>query len=519
MEHIIGLRGSFWRKAFFAGVLVIMADVLLFDKSVGGSIIGVFMAAWAGLSVGAHRAGWRNVWSLTAFGLAAGFAAVMTYDPSFLGFVMFLGTLTLAVLLTGIKGAADAWYWFKRLSFHAVATPFAPLFDLNRMAKARRRSGGKRSISQLITNLVLPVIGTLLFLSLFALANPIISGFLNKIQLGNLDENDVGRILFWGIVFVSVWSTLRPFQPKILFNRLAETEPGRMAGVTVASVTLSLITFNLLFALQNGMDLIYIWGDVRLPDAFTLAEYAHRGAYPLIVTALLAGLFVLVTTHPRSEMAGNKAIRALIIIWVAQNLFLVASTIERTLLYIESYSLTELRISALLWMGLVAIGLVLVTWRMLRGNSLAWLVNGNAMAAFAVLSACTLVDLGATAATWNVQNAREVGGKGVHLDLCYLNQLDGSSLIALAQLEQRPELELNVDFQQRVILVRQEVQHRIAFRQAQNGGWDWRDAQRIDALKGLKLKKLTIPKGFYVTCDGRLLPVGDRWVEDTDYAH
>lgn len=515
MEHIIGLRGSFWRKLIFAGALVILADVMLFEGE-GGSVLGLFMAAWAGLSFAAHRAGWRNLWSLIAFGLAAGFAAVMTYDPSFLGLVMFLGTLTVAVLLTCIQGAADGWYWFKRLSFHAFGTLFAPLFDLNRLAKARRRPGQKRSVSQWLPNLVLPVIGSVLFLALFAMANPIISGFLDKIQIGNLNQNDLGRVLFWGFMFVAVWSTLRPFQPKILFNRLAETEPGRMAGVTVASVTLSLIVFNLLFALQNGMDLIYIWGDVRLPQEFTLAEYAHRGAYPLIITALLAGLFVLLTTHPRSDMAGNALIRALIIIWVAQNLFLVASTIERTLLYIDSYSLTQLRISALLWMGLVAIGLVLVTWRMLRGNSLAWLVNGNALAAFAVLAACTLVDLGATAATWNVRHAREAGGEGVHLDLCYLNQLEGSSLTALARLEQKPRLEPM--FRQRAILVRQQVQARIASRQAKKGGWDWRDAQRMDALKGQNLKTLTIPKGFYVACDGRLLPMGDRWVEDTDYA-
>jgi Domain of unknown function (DUF4173) len=167
-------------------------------------------------------------------------------------------------------------------------------------------------------------------------------------------------------------------------------------------------------------------------------------------------------------------------------------------------------------MALVGVGLVLVTWRMLRGNSLAWLVNGNALAAFAVLSACTLVDLGATAATWNVRHAREVGGEGVHLDLCYLNQLEGSSLTALASLEQHSKLDPS--FRQRVILVRQQVQERSALRQVQKGGWDWRDAQRMDALNGQKLKRLSIPKGYYVACDGHLRPIGERWSEDTDYA-
>jgi hypothetical protein len=515
MDQIIGQRGSFWRKVVFAALLVVAADMLLFDSE-GGSVLGLFLALWAALTFAAHRAGWRNWWALTAFALSAGFAAVMVYDPSFLSLVLFLGTLTSAVMLSDIKGVADGWYWFKRFAFHGVATVFAPLFDLNRFAKARRRPGVRRPVSQILLMLVLPVVGTVLFVALFAMANPIISGFLDNIQIGGLSENDIERFIFWGFIFVAVWSTFRPLRPKTPFRRLADSTPTRMAGVSVGSVTLSLVLFNLLFALQNGMDLIYIWGDVRLPAEFTLAEYAHRGAYPLIVTALLAGLFVLVTTHPRSEMAGNTLIRALIIIWIAQNLFLVASTAERTLLYIESYSLTELRISALLWMALVAVGLVLVTWRMLRGQSLAWLVNGNVLAAFAVLSLCSLVDLGATAATWNVQHAKEVGGKGVHLDLCYLNELEGSSLTALASLEQHPNLDSA--FRQRVILVRQQAQSRIALRQTKKGGWNWRDAQRMEALKRQNFKKLSIPKGFYVACDGYLRPNGERYSEDTNYA-
>lgn len=515
MDQVIGQRGSFWRKVVFAALLVVAADILLFDSE-GGSVLGLFLALWVGLTFAANRAGWRNWSALTAFAFSAGFAAVMAYDPSFLSLVLFLGTQTAAVMLSEIKGVADGWYWFKRFAFHGVATVFAPLFDLNRFAKARRRPGVRRTVSQILPMLVLPIVGTGLFVALFAMANPIISGFLDDIQIGGLNENDIERLIFWGFIFVTVWSTFRPLRPKSPFQRLSDSAPARIAGVSVASVTLSLILFNLLFALQNGMDLIFIWGDVRLPAEFTLAEYAHRGAYPLIVTALLAGLFVLVTTHPRSEMAGNALIRSLIIIWIAQNLFLVASTAERTLLYIESYSLTVLRISALLWMALVAVGLVLVTWRMLRGQSLAWLVNGNVLAAFAVLSLCSLVDLGATAATWNVQHAKEVGGKGVHLDLCYLNELEGSSLTALASLEQQPELDSA--FRQRVILVRQQVQGRIALRQTKKGGWDWRDAQRMDALKAQSLKKLSIPKGLYVACDGYLRPDGERYSEDTNYA-
>ena len=116
------------------------------------------------------------------------------------------------------------------------------------------------------------------------------------------------------------------------------------------------------------------------PISVTLAAYAHRGAYPLIATALLAGVFVLVTLRPGSDTAAVPLIRRLVVLWVGQNVFLVASSILRTLDYVDAYSLTRLRVAALLWMALVAVGLSLILWRMLSGKSATWLINANALA-------------------------------------------------------------------------------------------------------------------------------------------
>ena len=54
------------------------------------------------------------------------------------------------------------------------------------------------------------------------------------------------------------------------------------------------------------------------------------------------------------------------------------------------------------------------------------------------LSACCFVDLGAVAAGWNVRHAREAGGHGAQLDLCYLNEIDASALLPLIEMESRP---------------------------------------------------------------------------------
>ncbi len=78
-----------------------------------------------------------------------------------------------------------------------------------------------------------------------------------------------------------------------------------------AAILNSLVVFNALFAIQTVMDLLFLWGGVRLLDGMSHAEYAHRGAYPLIVTAILAGAFVLAAM--RRDGPGQKS--RLIAIW------------------------------------------------------------------------------------------------------------------------------------------------------------------------------------------------------------
>ena len=74
---------------------------------------------------------------------------------------------------------------------------------------------------------------------------------------------------------------------------------------------------------------------------------------------------------------------------------------------------------------------------MLRGKSASWLINANLAAAGLLLTGVCFVDLGAVSARWNVRHANEIDGDGAELDLCYLNDLRGSALGALIELDQR----------------------------------------------------------------------------------
>ena len=468
---------SYWIKPALALVLSGLADLLFYDQP-SGSTVGVFALVLIAATLVVHpsvRADRRARWALLA---AVAFALVLIDAPSLLGWLLFYFSLGMAVLSPRAGSADDAWAWCQRLLFMALFGWVAPLVDL--LTRTGRRGFAASALIRRVPQFALPLIGGGVFLALFASANPVIGQVLGNLQLA---PPDIARILFWLMMLVLAWTFLRPRHLRSPLQTPGAEGELALPGVTIVSVGLSLVLFNLLFAIENGLDIAFLWSGARLPAGVTLADYAHRGAYPLIGTALLAGLFVLVALRPGSQTARTPWLRALVVLWVAQNLLLVLSSILRTLDYVEAYSLTRFRIAALIWMGLVGLGLVLICWRMLRGKTAGWLIDANIAAAGLVLVACCVMDLGALAAEWNVRHAREVGGQGAELDLCYLNTLGASALAPLSELEARP---LTPVFRDRVAWVRARVLTDLTVRQDHWRGWTWRGQRRLDRANAIR---------------------------------
>lgn len=430
-------RGDFLIKAGVAASTAMAIDSLIWRENMGGGCFGLYGLALLGVTLACRPAIRRDRRALLVVGLAGICALAMAWDPGLLAWSLFWMFAGVATLMPMTARFDNAWAWLQRLVLHGLRSLVAPVIDARRVlrARGRRTSPGLRGI---LPQIALPLLGCAIILALFSSANPVIEQALDGLlDLSWMRLNPLW-VFTWLALFIGCWSLLRPRLPRALLGIFDGHGDLALPGVTVASVRLSLIAFNALFALQNGMDLAWLWGLMRLPTGITLAEYAHRGAYPLIVTALLAGGFVLVALRPGSQTATVPAIRRMVVLWVAQNLLLVLNAALRTLDYIGAYSLTALRIAALLWMGLVAIGLVLICWRMLRGNSSAWLINANAAVTMALLTGCCFVDLDAVAATYNVRHARELGGGGAPIDMCYLQRMGPSALLPLAELEQHP---------------------------------------------------------------------------------
>jgi hypothetical protein len=456
-------RFSFWAKVLLAAGLVALADIALFETPGPGLGVALLLVALVAAVALASPARWRNPLGAAALSIAGVFAVVQVDRPSILAVAFVLIGVGVAVLSPRVRTGDDAWRWALRLgaSIWGVVGIVADGLKVHRVLKAR----GRIRVSGLVGSAILPAVGGLIFFGLFVAANPLLSDVFGNVAFL---EPDPGRLMFWITIAVAAWTALRPRSVRFKAKAAPKARIERPFA-SVGSVTAALIVFNLLFALQNGLDAAFLWSGAALPDGMTHAEYAQRGAYPLIATALLAGLFVLVFLRPESP----SLVRRLVTLWVAQNVFLVASTMLRTANYIEVYSLTRLRIAALLWMALVALGLILIVWRLLRARSSSWLINANALAGGVVLAGCAIVDLGAVAASWNVRQARQ---DGPEIDVAYLTRLNGAGLVALAHLESQP---MSPELCRKVHDARNLTRQLMREAQSDWRSWRWRDARRL----------------------------------------
>ncbi|SMC84418.1 DUF4173 domain-containing protein [Rhizobium sp. RU36D] len=328
---------------------------------------------------------------------------------------------------------------------------------------------------------LMPVGMTIIFLLLFASANPVIERVLASIDLAFLlSLLDLERMTFWILMAGLIWLLLKP-----RLSRRGKRAPMVAVSdrrlVSDASLIRALLMFNGIFALQTVLDATYLWGGVALPDGMPYAEYAHRGAYPLLATALLSALFVLVAMH--RERTGDQAalIRVMVYVWLGQNMLLCISSILRLDLYVEAYSLTELRIAAGIWMLMVAVGLGLIMLRILWRKPNQWLVTANLALLLGVFYVTAPVDFAAVIARFNIENSRELGGTGASLDIHYLGSLGPTVIPAIDHylehprvMQTGPDSQATLDLRRARDLLAYEFEERSHAWQS----WTWR-AQRL----------------------------------------
>jgi hypothetical protein len=374
--------------------------------------VAIAAAAWSGrLATGRRLA-------LAAIALAGGLLPLV-YSFGLLPLIFGVGGAAVFLVVLSAPAADGPKDILASTLGLLVRGPFQIVADARRAA-ADREGSGWRMLRTAVLGWLVPLALSGVFILLFASANPVIDRWLAAFD--NIGSLDTGHVILWLVLLLPVWGFVayrRRIWPAWLRAGILPGVADASRFLGEAALLRSLILFNAIFAVETALDILYLWGGVDLPDGLTYAGYAHRGAYPLIVTALLAAGFVLLTMRPGGAGERSPLIRGLVFLWIGQNVFLVLSSILRLDLYVGVYSLTLLRSAAFIWMGLVAAGLVLIVARIGLRRSNAWLIGWNAAALVLVLYGASFVNFPSMVANFNLEHSREAGGPGVPFDFWY----------------------------------------------------------------------------------------------------
>jgi len=422
-------------KTLAAISLVLAGDYLFFDQRAGMNVavfLTLLVVAVSLTSYWSHH-GRKILFSSLLF---AGFAVFALAEN--------ISWLSVGLAIAGISTIAvhlkSPWYfdvtsWARDVLRFVFTAPARVFKDARLFRKLRTRSGASL-IPGGIVSWIVPISMTTIFAWFFSLANPLMAAFFSSLFM-TVPDTDVipaGRLFLWFGLGLIIW----PFFSRHMLKKHGDNVVPAFTDnrsytlrdrlLSPRSIVRSLIMFNILFGFQTAFDFTYLWAGAELPANMTYASYAHRGAYPLTVTVLLAAAFVLVTMYKGSKSEHNPLIRNLVYLWIGQNVLLTLSSIDRLWLYVSAYSLTYLRVAAFIWMGLVAIGRVLILIRLWRNYSNKWLLNSNMVNLVGTLFVCAFINFGSQISLFNVQQQRP-------LDLRYLQSIGPSALPAIRWLQ------------------------------------------------------------------------------------
>jgi hypothetical protein len=446
---------------FAAGGMAFASDWLFYHHNLGWSA-GLFTFGLLGMLLARPvRRSSRHIrrgLALVGFGLVIALAI----EPTALAICMTAMVVVSLAILSRAGASASVGQWLTRWAQFLVLGWLAPLLDAIASVKWIRRHpaaglGGPAAGVRTVSRWIVPALLGGGFVLLFAMANPIVQDWLTRAfewTWGNLARIDqfleLDRIALWIMTALVVWSLLRFRRGKLRQSKTTRPSlsplppplPWQFTPTARTIIPVSrhafiercLVVFNLVFAVESALDVIYLWGGRHLPAGMTFKEYAHRGSYPLIATALLAAAFVLITFRSECNTPAWRTARKLVYFWIVQNVLLSISAGWRLVLLVNASNLTRWRLATAIWLGLVAIGLLSIIWRISTRRDNAVLLLFNIVATVLGLYACCFLNLDGFIANYNAAHCMEIARRGDALGLTYLRDLGIEAIPALDRL-------------------------------------------------------------------------------------
>jgi hypothetical protein len=289
------------------------------------------------------------------------------------------------------------------------------------------RQRGLPRLAPMLRGLLLGMPVLLVFTCLLASADVIFASYLvSLVQLDFLLSLDEFTARVFIVLFAS-W-LLAGLLAYALRRGPAATSAQGASGAGPQSLSIGFVETATILVLVNALFLVFGWVQVAYlfggqanitVEGFTYADYARRGFFELVTVSVMTLPLILALQRVtwRETRAQVRALNLLSSLMVGLVLLLLASALQRMLLYEDAYGYTELRLFVKVfetWLAVVFVWLAVTLWIRPRRFAI-----GCFLGAIGFLVTLNAVNPDALIARQNLARYRQTG----QLDVRYLSQL------------------------------------------------------------------------------------------------
>ncbi len=188
-----------------------------------------------------------------------------------------------------------------------------------------------------------------------------------------------------------------------------------------------IVSVCVLLAIINCIDIVYVWFGQGYRSGVDYSAKVHEGVYFLIASILLSIAIILYVFRRNQNFyaLGNRLIKWSAI-WILLNGVLVVSVFLRNYYYISYQGLTYKRVGVVVFLIVVALGLVSLLIKIRQRKSFFYMAKYNSWSIFAVLICASSINWDVLICRYNIRHvARE------KLDIEYLMDLSDEAVLEL----------------------------------------------------------------------------------------
>ncbi len=344
----------------------------------------------------------QSTWLLSAFGAILSAVGILIYGNALSVTANIISLLTMSFAAFSARNSLVIGL------FHSVysiggALVFMMLDAFDRPVEEKKKDKSGFTFMKLLFYVILPLGALLIFFGLYRSSNSVFEALTDNIDLSFISIEwffflITGLLMMYGYFRHKIIPPfqrfdegapmeMKPRERPTMFDSLLSENVENRSGIVMFAL------LNLLILVLNVGDILFMSGGSVLPEGVSLSDSVHQGVGALIVSIVFAVLIILFYFRGRLNFfQGNNAIKGLAILWIGQNLLMVASTAYRNFDYIDAHGLTLKRIGVYVYLLLTIIGLVFTAVKLLKIRTNWYLVKAVSWSFYIILAISPLVN-------------------------------------------------------------------------------------------------------------------------------